>query len=255
MYINQTTKPIITGLKAPRMSIQNFKDMIFSEMIKDKDLIEQKYISNCCNQAPDVEIDTKDSDWLDKFKKLYDDPRYSDNIYDIIERYIHSVSYLEINKDADANCINFSNENSNYQGFEITKSGIPFFLCSGWGDGESGELCYLYYWDGKDFRFYVPIKGNLYNPLTKDAIGTWGGYCDENYKPYGSNLSILSKDEMDDYMTGDFRYVMTQVYPNEVFKHLPTEDNIKLYEKILNNDLEIDYSSCKEDFESIIEEI
>ena len=88
--------------------------------------------------------------------------------------------------------------------------------------------------------------------MTKDAIGTWGGYCDENYKPYGSNLSILSKDEMDDYMTGDFRYVMTQVYPNEVFKHLPTEDNIKLYEKILNNDLEIDYSSCKEDFESRI---
>ena len=69
MYINQTAKPIITGLKAPRMSIQDFKDMIFSEIIKDKDLIEQKYISNCCNQAPDVEIGTKDSDWLDKFKK------------------------------------------------------------------------------------------------------------------------------------------------------------------------------------------
>lgn len=266
IHINQNVKLKVGGLKAPKMSIQDFRDMIFPGLVTVKrgssfrpSICERGDFSISPNHGShidrDIIINTSDPQWKVKFRKVYDNPEYSDDIYNEVAEYIWDVSRDSIKKDRESKCDDFDSENTTFYGIEITKSGVPYLLCSGCGDAGYSDLCYMYYWDGKDFRLYIPTKGNLYNPSTRSVIGVdWSGCYDDNADPLGADLSILSKEDLDYYMEGDFRLVMSQVYPNDPFKHLPTEENIKLFQKIVENyELEIDLDSCREEFESVME--
>lgn len=76
--------------------------------------------------------------------------------------------------------IQFDCENMMLEGFESTPLGIPYvrLLCG--GDWESPVHAIIYF-DGKNFRGYVPTKGNTFNPKTKVAYGN--EMDDEDYDP------------------------------------------------------------------------
>lgn len=65
----------------------------------------------------------------------------------------------------------FNFENVQYQSTEVSANGIPFFWVMAGGDWEI-PVYFMLYFDGKEFRGYVPVYGNSFNPKTKTAFGS-----------------------------------------------------------------------------------
>jgi hypothetical protein len=66
--------------------------------------------------------------------------------------------------------IYFDLENTDVEGFNVTTSGVPYVRITAGGDWETPVACIIYY-DGKQFRGYVPSTGNTYNTKAKSAFG------------------------------------------------------------------------------------
>lgn len=125
--------------------------------------------------------------------------------------------------------INFDLENCEYVGLRTTESGVDYLLFVAGGDWEY-PLCVIVYWDGKDLRGYVPIKGNTVNTLNKSALGN-----DEDMdEKYLRKIGVMSGDDTYD----DF----SEAYYNA------SDDNGT--EFVTSG---IDFNMCEEDFNSRIE--
>lgn len=61
----------------------------------------------------------------------------------------------------------------NLLGINTIKDGIPFLGCMAGGDWEY-PLFFIIYWDGEDFRGYIPSYGNVINLDFKCAFGSEG---------------------------------------------------------------------------------
>ena len=71
----------------------------------------------------------------------------------------------------DLNKIKHDWENCDYIGdIRTTKSGIPYILGNFGGDWEE-PILFIVYWDGKEFRGYIPEHGNCYNRDLNQAFG------------------------------------------------------------------------------------
>ena len=65
-----------------------------------------------------------------------------------------------------------------------TKSGVDFLAFEAGGDWEFPVL-YIMYWDGKNIRGYVPMKGNCVNLVTKAAFGNYEDEDEAYAQKYG----------------------------------------------------------------------
>lgn len=70
----------------------------------------------------------------------------------------------------DLSKIKWNTENIDIYGDLRMYKKIPYIIISAGGDWEC-PLYFMIYWDGKNFRGYIPMKGNMYNRNTKQNIG------------------------------------------------------------------------------------
>ena len=82
-----------------------------------------------------------------------------------------SNEYKELSKlMKDLSKIQHNDENLGVSGKIKTSGKLTYLQCYGGGDWESPILFYIY-WDGKNFRGYIPTYGNAFNRITKSAFG------------------------------------------------------------------------------------
>ena len=134
------------GRNAVKMSIEDFKNVI--DEFSKKFAMHEDSISTYHNKPSNVL--TLASPWgknknVPYLKKLYSD--------------IWEDKYK------------FNGENFDTRGdVKITKSGVPYIECYAGGDWECPVYVFIYF-DGKDLRGYVPLKGNALCPATHGAFG------------------------------------------------------------------------------------
>jgi hypothetical protein len=121
---------------APEMTVDNLKTMLFNLAVKN-----------------DFEEEIGDLD--------IDDP-------DFIVGMLHHDMLKKVCQDWSK--IDFDLENTDVEGFNTTTAGVPYVVLTAGGDWETPVTCIIYY-DGKQFRGYVPSTGNTYNAKAKIAFG------------------------------------------------------------------------------------
>ncbi len=91
-------------------------------------------------------------------------------IYRFCRKY-KEKEYKELNKvHKDLSKISFSDENLGSIGDIKTSGGLTYVTCYGGGDWEKPILFYIY-WDGNNFRAYIPTYGNSFNRKTMMPLG------------------------------------------------------------------------------------
>jgi len=114
--------------------------------------------------------------WLDS-----DNPKAAKVLEDISKYHID----LENNDWFDVSC------NEEQPAVNTTKHGIDYMAAYAGGDWQWPVLFFIY-WDGSNYRGYVPLKGNAINPKTKAAFGDDEEldkkFCRENNLKYYDNL-------------------------------------------------------------------
>lgn len=111
--------------------------------------------------------------------------------------------------------------NFDYENFEtyyhMSDTGVPYIVVRAGGDWQLPVYCMIY-WDGSNLRGYVPTKGNLFNRITKNAIGEdelddYNFLCKEFGKKTVHNVIIadegyIDPDEMPDYIGAFKKYLI-----------------------------------------------
>jgi hypothetical protein len=145
------------GRKAQLVTEQQFKDLLIQYILKMSD-----------NQLEDCHIE---SESLINAK--------NGDIFNILCNILMCGDLGEINEDWSK--INFDRENlyvchkhsesTDWQlGFQTLDNGFTYVGIVAGGDWEHPIYAIIYH-DGKQFRGYVPTKGNIFNPVTKSAFG------------------------------------------------------------------------------------
>ena len=136
-------------------------------------------------------------------------------------------------------------ENFDICGSLRTVKGCPYIIMYAGGDWEC-PICIMVYHDGKQFRCYIPEKGNAYRKDVKRLFG--------NYDPKYDHKSETYTDEWKD---GGKTIVSDDMY---AFKQL-VKDGILNKEKDLNKlrglgrNIDYDINKCIEDFSSRVEPV
>ena len=144
----------------------------------------------------------------------------------------------------------FKDIKPDWENFEISGSlrtvkGCPYIIMYAGGDWEC-PICIMVYHDGKQFRCYIPEKGNAYRKDVKRLFGN----CDAKY-------DHKSETYTDEWKDGGKTIVSDDMY---AFKQL-VKDGILNKEKDLNKlrglgrNIEFDTKQCIEDFSSRVEPI
>lgn len=144
----------------------------------------------------------------------------------------------------------FKDIKPDWENFEISGSlrtvkGCPYIIMYAGGDWEC-PICIMVYHDGKQFRCYIPEKGNAYRKDVKRLFGN----CDAKY-------DHKSETYIDEWKDGGKTIVSDDMY---AFKQL-VKDGILDKEKDINKlrglgrNIDYDINKCIEDFSSRVEPI
>lgn len=90
----------------------------------------------------------------------------------------------------DISKIDYDTENMGAIGKIATSQGVTYLKCYAGGDWECPILFFLY-WDGKQFRGYIPTYGNAFNRKLKRAFGN----CDEEDVEFLKTQNLDVEDE------------------------------------------------------------
>ena len=148
---------------------------------------------------------------VDRLKQLIPDLKSGDS-YELYKYLLENKS-KSIEKDLSKYEVDFENIGDIELG--TTKSGIDYLTLWVGGDWESPVQIFLY-WDGKQYRGYIPLKGNAINTVNKSAFGN-------------------DEDEDEAYLKKEFK--------------------LKEYTGEEVDEIEINFDMCLEDFESRLEVI
>lgn len=249
VFINQNVKIRYGGRKAPKMNFQKFNNLILNGIIKDK------------NHREYLNVDFLDPHWINEYirrwNKLSQSPEdnFKCNEDDVMD-YFSWYGGRNPKLDHDFEKYDNSWENREVHSCGLTPSGIPYIELETRGDWEQYMCSYIYY-DGKNFRGYIPERGNCVNRFAKAAFGNNTGYDilpetapDEDMY----DISKYSQSEQAELKKSDFCFLMSELFPNEPDKLLPIAKNWDIFEENIE-DLEIDWEKCREDFFARLEAI
>lgn len=119
---------------------------------------------------------------LEEFKKLFDPIGEYDSMKDIFYKFPYVLGLGQVERDfmhIHSSGENFSMGAENHWGRKSPNShlygfheidGFSFFGFGACGDWEVAVF-YIVYFDGKQFRGYVPTEGNTFNRTTQSAYG------------------------------------------------------------------------------------
>ena len=117
-------------------------------------------------------LDPKSEYDMEKKKSFDDNPDKKADKGDIMYAIRNNLwKKKDSNIFKDLNKIKHDWENCDYIGdVHTTKSGVPYILGYFGGDWEE-PILFMIYWDGKEFRGYIPKHGNCYNRDLNQAFG------------------------------------------------------------------------------------
>lgn len=228
-YINSDVKLRVGGRKAPQTSKEEFKSLLIDSLFNFYEKIEDRDHSLVSYVNPDKNSWTKrDLDYL--LDEIIDTHETNESI-------IKSSKFKKIDKDIRKvelyhENLGLSPWNNDELVISMTKQGIPYITVYVVMDfGNPAE--FFIYWDGKEFRAYVPFKGNLINLKTKNLLN---GDFDENE---------------------DVRYIVNQILPEVSKLYSSDEELYKDFWPVLDCSdralLETNPDWMREDFESRLE--
>ena len=210
-YINQNVKLKTGGRKATRISRDDFKTLLIESLWKTSMEHYKKYPCPGRLYAPDD---------INQWEK--DDVAFT--ISDIImedfdEDIVKSSKFKKLRKDLSKIDLYFENAgiepwDKNELEIKITKSGIPYILY--YFSMDYGCEAYSFiYWDGKDFRGYIPFKGNLVDPKKKVVLNedesSSARYILDQVLP---DIPKLYGPDQDEDLVDDFGVIYDLVKPN-----------------------------------------
>jgi len=175
-YINEQIKAKVGGRKAPKMSIKEFKEKCDRWLVQNKTKLEEEGydIYDGFNSIVPWIVGNGDEGF--GFGKAIKD------IHNKFEVYWENMDYEDSPR--------------------ITKDGIPYWLFEGFSDYGPPVFWFLY-WDGKNWRAYVPVRGNYVCP--KKKIQFCEGY--DNYSAEREALvdsgiidSQMSDEDLEEYI-------------------------------------------------------
>ena len=131
-------------------------------------------------------------------------------------------------------------ENHDLYGGLRTVKGAPYVIMHVGGDWECPVAVFIYH-DGKEFRCYIPKKGNVYREDLKICFGNWDADYDSNTKTYNDMIkSTKYKKEV----PSDDKYAFDLLCKDGTFDKEKDADKMRG----LARNLEPDYNKCIEDF-------
>jgi len=88
-------------------------------------------------------------------------------------------------------------------GYEVLDNGLPVLFVNAGGDWEH-PICFVFYFDGKAMRAYIPTEGNVYNKKDRCAYGSEEDYeaeldlevVDDEYQYPDCDPEAIRKDVM-----------------------------------------------------------
>lgn len=180
--------------KAPLVTEQQFRDLLIQHVLNMPD-----------DQLEDCDIE---SESLISAK--------NGDIFNILHNVLMCGDLGKINEDWSK--IDFDRENfyvcnkhvgdDEWQvGFQKLENGFTYVGVVSGGDWEHPIYAIIYH-DGKQFRGYIPTKGNIFNPVTKTAFGS--EYDEELYKKGLIALGISIPDN-DDVAFIDTNFDFTEI--------------------------------------------
>jgi len=113
------------------------------------------------------------------------------------------------------------------------------------GDWEC-PLCVMIYYDGKQFRCYIPEKGNAYRKDTKRLFGN----CDASYDSKTETYTDEWKKNGTTYVSDD-KYAFNELVKEGILDKEKDKDKLRG----LGRNIEFDTKKCIEDFTSRVEPI
>ena len=144
----------------------------------------------------------------------------------------------------------FKDIKPDWENFEISGSlrtvkGCPYIIMYAGGDWEC-PICIMVYHDGKQFRCYIPEKGNAYRKDVKRLFGN----CDPKYDHKSETYTDEWKKGGKTFISDD-KYAFDQLVKDGI---LDKEKDINKL-RGLGRNIEFDVKQCIEDFSSRVEPI
>lgn len=144
----------------------------------------------------------------------------------------------------------FKDIKPDWENFEISGSlrtvkGCPYIIMYAGGDWEC-PICIMVYHDGKQFRCYIPEKGNAYRKDVKRLFGN----CDPKYDHKSETYTDEWKKGGKTFISDD-KYAFDQLVKDGI---LDKEKDINKL-RGLGRNIEFDTKQCIEDFSSRVEPI
>lgn len=136
-------------------------------------------------------------------------------------------------------------ENNDITGGLRTVKGCPYIVMMVGGDWEC-PLCVMIYYDGKQFRCYIPEKGNAYRKDTKRLFGN----CDASYDSKTETYTDEWKKNGTTYISDD-KYAFDELVKERILDKEKDKDKLRG----LGRNIEFDTKKCIEDFTSRVEPI
>lgn len=136
-------------------------------------------------------------------------------------------------------------ENYDIVGCIRTVKSCPYIVMSVGGDWEC-PICIMVYHDGKQFRCYIPEKGNAYRKDTKYLFGNCYANYDHNTETYTDEWKKGGKT-----FISDDKYAYDQLVKDGI---LDKEKDINKLRN-LGDKMQYDINKCIEDFSSRVEPI
>ena len=136
--------------------------------------MDRKLISKGGRTAYAMEIDQLKKLLGTSFQRFRDNQSlaFDDALYNALNDYAGAAPFQKVSEDIREIIVDL--ENVIYEGFVKGSNGVPALRVAIGGDWELPVRVFIY-WDGKDFRGYIPVYGNAYNRFCDSALGSEEG--------------------------------------------------------------------------------
>lgn len=210
-YINRDVKLKTGGRKAIKISCDDFKTLLIESLWKISTENDKKHpYPGQCDALNDINHWGK-SDIAFTIGDII--------MEDLDEDIIRSSKFKKLKKDLSKIDLYFENAgiepwDEDELEIKVTKSGIPYIIYYVSMDYGCEAYCFIY-WDGKDFRGYVPFKGNLVDTkkkiiLNEDEPST-ARYILDQILP---DIPKLYSPDKDEDLMDDFQAIYDLIEPN-----------------------------------------
>ena len=224
-YIHNNVK-----LRKGGRTIAKMSEKQFAEKVKD-------FILKTC----------KNNDWLiEKITSTKSDKKIIRCLTNAIRQ-----TYWDDNKKATTKIVkDFKGISPDWENYEMygdlrTIKGAPYIIMRVGGDWESPIAIFVYH-DGKEFRCYIPKKGNPYRDDTKKCLGNIDAKYDSNTKTY---TDVYKSEYSKKTLISDDKYVFDSLVKDGI---IDKDEDINDYRGIANH-VYIDINACIEDFSERVE--